>query len=96
MKLQIWASQFDTFQDLMGDEKLNNQRVLQLNMGEGKTQVIIPMIVLEIKFGPSAFKDRVPRINLLSAIFQESKGYYFRFFSMTSFNISVMELPFSR
>lgn len=46
MKLQIWISQYQTFLHLMGNETLKNQSVPQLNMGEGKTQIIIPMIVL--------------------------------------------------
>ena len=43
MKIQIWSSQFETFRALMEGE---SGSVSQLNMGEGKTQVIIPMVVL--------------------------------------------------
>ena len=48
MKLQIWVSQYETFKSLMNGE---SGSVSQLNMGEGKTQVIIPMIVLEMLYG---------------------------------------------
>ena len=44
MKTQIWKPQYETF-------KLLNSSTpgtyTQLNMGEGKTQVIIPMMVLD-------------------------------------------------
>lgn len=38
----------------------------QLNMGEGKTQVIIPMIILNTIFDKV---DTLPRINLLSSLY---------------------------
>ena len=63
MKLQIWVSQFETFKSLMEGE---SGSVSQLNMGEGKTQVIIPMVVLELLYGSDR---RIPRINLLQALF---------------------------
>lgn len=48
MKLQIWDSQFQTFKTLMQGD---TGSVSQLNMGEGKTQVIIPLVVLEMLYG---------------------------------------------
>lgn len=44
MKLQIWKLQYETFRTLFEDNSSGS--VSQLNMGEGKTQVIIPMIAL--------------------------------------------------
>ena len=67
--------------------------VSQLNMGEGKTQVIIPMVVLELLYGPWR---RIPRINLLQALFHESRSNYYRFLTVTGFNIPIIELPFER
>ena len=90
MKLQIWVSQFETFSNLMEGE---NGSVSQLNMGEGKTQVIIPMIVLDLLYGK---KKRIPRVNLLQALYPESRSNYYRFLSITSFNIPIIELPFDR
>ena len=43
MKIRIWLSQYDTYRHLRDSV---SGSVSQLNMGEGKTQVIIPMIVL--------------------------------------------------
>jgi hypothetical protein len=39
----------------------------QLNMGEGKTQVIIPMIILNTIFSK---KNCLPRINLLTSLYE--------------------------
>ena len=43
MKPQIWRAQFETYQLL---SQSPTGTFTQLNMGEGKTQVIIPMMVL--------------------------------------------------
>lgn len=56
----------------------------QLNMGEGKTQVIIPMIILNTIFDKV---DTLPRINLLSSLYEEARGNMFRFLSATGFQI---------
>jgi hypothetical protein len=58
----------------------------QLNMGEGKTQTIIPMIILESLYGQ---EKCIPRVNLLTALFEESYSNYFKFLSITSFNIPI-------
>ena len=70
-----------------------NGSVSQLNMGEGKTQVIIPMIVLDLLYGQ---KKQIPRVNLLQALYPESRSNYYRFLSLTGFNIPIIELPFDR
>lgn len=44
MKLRIWKSQYETYSSLI--MKNSSGSAMQLNMGEGKTQTIIPMIVL--------------------------------------------------
>ena len=48
MKIQIWLSQYHTYKTLMNIQK---GAATQLNMGEGKTQTIIPMIILEKLYG---------------------------------------------
>lgn len=93
MRIKIWASQFQTYQDL---ENSQNRSYSQLNMGEGKTQVIIPMFVLQKLYCNDLSKRRLPRINLLSALIDESRLNYFRFFSATSFRIPCVEIPFNR
>jgi hypothetical protein len=66
MKIRIWRSQYDTYKHLRDSE---SGSVSQLNMGEGKTQVIIPMIVLDNIYDES-FKNPISRINILSQLFQ--------------------------
>lgn len=56
----------------------------QLNMGEGKTQVIIPMIILNTIFNKS---NTLPRINLLTSLYEEARGNMFKFLSVTGFQI---------
>jgi hypothetical protein len=65
----------------------------QLNMGEGKTQVIIPMIILNSIFSK---QKTLPRINLLSSLYEEARGNMFRFLSVTGFQIPGFEIPFNR
>ena len=93
MKLQIWESQYQTYHTLMQEGE--SGIASQLNMGEGKTQIIIPMVTLELLFG-DAKKPRIPRVNLLNSLLSESKFNYFRFLSATAFNISIVEFPFDR
>lgn len=49
MRIKIWESQYQTYSDLVNSP---NKSYSQLNMGEGKTQVIIPMLVLEKIYNP--------------------------------------------
>ena len=93
MKVQIWESQQQTYQTLMENEGFGGAS--QLNMGEGKTQTIIPMITLELLYGKRATK-MIPRINLLNSLMSESMGNFFRFLSITAFNIPIVEFPFDR
>ena len=93
MKLQIWISQYQTYHTLMqnGETGISSQ----LNMGEGKTQTIIPMITLQLIFGNSQ-KSKTPRVNLLNSLLSESRANYFKYLSATAFNIPIVELPFDR
>lgn len=65
MKIQIWPSQLETYNNLMSNPKVGP--FCQLNMGEGKTQVIIPMIILNTIFSKNS---SLPRINLLSSLYE--------------------------
>ncbi len=48
----------------------NSGAFCQLNMGEGKTQVIIPLMILNSIYSNASKKERyIPRINLLSSLF---------------------------
>jgi hypothetical protein len=55
-------------------------------MGEGKTQVIIPMIILNVIFEKND-SNKLPRINILSSLMDEARGNFFRFLSVTGFQI---------
>lgn len=79
MKVQLWPSQLQTYKNLMQNEKVINPdnpedrggAFCQLNMGEGKTQVIIPLIILHTIYSKSDDSNRfIPRINLLSSLFE--------------------------
>ena len=62
-------------------------------MGEGKTQVIIPMIVLDQIYNK---KRKIPRVNILSPLFQEAQNNYFKFLSVTGFKINLIPIYFNR
>ena len=92
MKIRIWLSQYDTYHHLRYSQ---SGSVSQLNMGEGKTQVIIPMIVLDNLYDDK-YKHPISRINILSSLFKEAEANYFRFFSVTSFRIPIFSWHFNR
>jgi hypothetical protein len=91
MKTQIWLSQYQTYK-LLRDNKSGT--VTQLNMGEGKTQVIIPMIVLNQIY--SRKSSEIPRVQILSPLYQEAQKNYFKFLSITGFKINILPLYFNR
>lgn len=93
MRIKIWASQYETYKCL---NESSNRSFSQLNMGEGKTQVIIPMFVLDKIFNYNDKSRKIPRINLLSSLLDESRSNYYRFFTATSFKIPCIEIPFNR
>jgi len=66
MKIRVWVSQFDTYKHLINSK---SGSVSQLNMGEGKTQVIIPLIVLDNIYGKKDLQF-ISRINILTSLFQ--------------------------
>lgn len=92
MKVQIWPSQLETYKNLMeGGREVGP--FCQLNMGEGKTQLIIPMIILNVIYSK---ENTLPRINLLSSLYEEARANFFKFLSVTGFHIPGFEIPFTR
>lgn len=92
--MQLWPSQLETYKNLMNGK---TGAFCQLNMGEGKTQVIIPLMILNAVYSKEKKSERyIPRINLLSSLFEEARGNFFRFISATGFQIPCFELPFNR
>lgn len=67
MRIQIWNSQYHTYNELTNSK---NGAITQLNMGEGKTQVIIPMLVLDILYSKSKKDKKIPRVHLLSTLYE--------------------------
>lgn len=90
MKTQIWKTQHETYKLLATSAP---GTFTQLNMGEGKTQVIIPMIVLNEIYNRKQF---IPRVNILSPLYREAQDNYFKFLSVTGFRINIIALYFSR
>lgn len=82
MKIQIWSSQYQTYNSLMSET--DKGPYAQLNMGEGKTQVIIPMVILSCIFDK---KRCVPRVNLLSSLYIETRDNLWKYLSVTGFQI---------
>ena len=72
----------ETYNNLMNN--VDKKPFCQLNMGEGKTQVIIPMMILKIVFD---LKSVIPRINLLSSLYEQTRANMFKFLSATGFQI---------
>ena len=65
----------------------------QLNMGEGKTRVIVPMLLL---FYGRQDQMRVSRVHFLSALLPEAFQYLHRILTAGVFNRPVLLLPFNR
>ena len=65
--------------------------IVQLNMGEGKTRVILPMLVLHWARG-----DTVVRLNVLSPLMHEALGYMHRRLCASVLNRRLFVLPFRR
>ena len=93
MKVQIWPSQLETYKNLMEEDDKSMGPFCQLNMGEGKTQLIIPMMILNTIYSKD---NTLPRINLLSSLYEEARGNFFKFLSVTGFQIPGFEIPFTR
>lgn len=90
MKSQIWKTQYETYRLLSSED---SGVFTQLNMGEGKTQVIIPMMVLNEIYNRKKF---LPRVNILSPLYSEAQENYFKFLSITGFRINIIPLYFNR
>jgi hypothetical protein len=67
------------------------QPVVQLNMGEGKTRVILPMLALY--FGS---KGKLPRLTVLSSILKEAQEYLHEVLTASLQGCAVCALPFVR
>eukprot|EP00956_Cyclotella_meneghiniana_P007278 scaffold9913_cov36-Cyclotella_meneghiniana.AAC.17 len=77
----------------------NPGNVLQLNMGLGKTRVILPMLVLYHSFkgkskgGPV---EKITRLNFLSALFEEAYRYLQNHLTASVLAVNIYAMPFCR
>mmetsp|Transcript_14460 Transcript_14460/g.35020 ORF Transcript_14460/g.35020 Transcript_14460/m.35020 type:complete len:2021 (-) Transcript_14460:63-6125(-) len=86
-RLQIRPYQYDIVKQLLD----NPGSMIQLNMGEGKTRVLVPMIILAWTGEPF-----LTRLNVLPPIFHEAVGYYRNALVASVQGIKLYTLPFNR
>eukprot|EP01080_Neovahlkampfia_damariscottae_P011886 gene11886-5213_t len=85
--IQIRNDQYSIAQHLIE----NPQAICQLNMGEGKTRVILPMLILYY----SSMKKCV-RVHIMKPLLQETIDFFQYNLTASSFNLFLMEQPFHR
>lgn len=80
MQLEIWERQADTVEALMESmergDRLAQGAIVQSNMGEGKTRVMAPMIVLH--FARQQANRKVPRLVFLDALLADAVDHLHR------------------
>ncbi|KAL3804145.1 hypothetical protein HJC23_013664 [Cyclotella cryptica] len=78
----------------------NPGHIIQLNMGLGKTRVILPMLVLYFSFAKSSAKghhrDKITRLNFLSALYEEAYRYLQNHLTASILGVNVYTMPFCR
>lgn len=85
--LQIRPVQYETARTMMENPAL----LVQLNMGEGKTKVIVPMLVLHWADG-----TQVVQVNALSSILRELQEHMQQHLTASLLMCKVFMLPFHR
>jgi hypothetical protein len=89
--LQIRPKQFFVANRMIASSSAGLQPVVQLNMGEGKTRVILPMLALF--FGT---RGKLPRLTVLSAISKEAHEYLHDVLTASLQGCNVCALPVVR
>ncbi len=89
MCLQIRPEQYELAKHLLSTPGA----ISQLNMGLGKTRVVVPMLVLEM-YGLQA--EKVLRLHFLSTIINEPLDYFQRYLTASIFRIPLFNQPFNR
>eukprot|EP00979_Chaetoceros_neogracilis_P004738 scaffold823_cov145-Chaetoceros_neogracile.AAC.3 len=72
----------------------NNGHVIQLNMGLGKTRVILPMLILYYSYRP--FFERIPRLHILSTLLSEVCEHFHNTLGASVLKGRLFTLPFRR
>ena len=71
-----------------------NGDVCQLNMGSGKTRVILPLLILFYSFTTST--EHIPRLLLLSKLLNEGFEYFHRTLTASVLGLPTFLIPFQR
>ncbi|CAM9398568.1 unnamed protein product [Choristocarpus tenellus] len=70
--------------------------IIQLNMGEGKTRVILPLLVLHWVTTGVNTNPRLVRLNFLSSLIDEAYSYMHQHLCASIFGYKVFRMPFHR
>ncbi len=88
-QLQIRPEQYHIAKHLISQKAASSQ----LNMGLGKTRVIVPMLILEAL---DRKKDLIPRLQILSQLLREGIDFFHFHLTASILKIRVFEAPFHR
>ena len=88
--IRIRPEQYEVANHLMN----NNGNVIQLNMGLGKTRVILPMLILYYSYQASS--KRIPRLHILSTLLTEVCEHFHTTLGASVLRIKLFTLPFRR
>eukprot|EP01050_Picozoa_sp_SAG11_P004954 SAG11_NODE_331_length_10659_cov_4.512689_3_plen_733_part_00 len=89
-RLQIRNVQYEVAKSLM-NKTTKTGAITQLNMGEGKTRVILPMLILSL-----ATTERLIRLHFLYQLMDEAFEYLHRHLTASLMNRRLCQLPFHR
>jgi hypothetical protein len=89
-KIRIRPEQYKVAQHLID----NPGHIVQLNMGLGKTRVILPMLVLHYSFSTGSVP--LTRIHILSALLNEAFAYFHNALCASVLNRKIFCFPFDR
>eukprot|EP00004_Rigifila_ramosa_P013012 TRINITY_DN2865_c0_g1_i1.p1 TRINITY_DN2865_c0_g1~~TRINITY_DN2865_c0_g1_i1.p1 ORF type:complete len:3081 (-),score=527.33 TRINITY_DN2865_c0_g1_i1:55-9264(-) len=86
-RLQIRPQQYNVVRSLLDDPG----RIEQLNMGQGKTRVLVPMLVLAWADG-----QRCARLHFLPQLLTEAYDHLHRYLCASELQVKLARLPFHR
>jgi hypothetical protein len=90
-QLQIRPQQYAVAIELIR----NPGSILQLNMGEGKTRVILPMLILYWR-SEAKYSNFIQRHHFLSQLIEEAFQYLHYHICASVFNVKLLKMPFNR
>ena len=87
-RLQIRPYQYSIVRQLLESPS----SMIQLNMGLGKTSVLVPMLILEM----SSLKNDLVRINMLASIISVASDIYKSILTASALHVRIFLLPYQR